>query len=159
MIVVDQYWRGFSNECACSHVYSSYNCFQSLQYGYAQLAIELRGAVRKRRPQSGGNLSNADILWKRGVLLLHFLVQKNCGFFEIYDVSEQTRGLSQCGHFWDKVVNFSRFCADVFYGWPLTTIALLTRVTVITSLIFSPIGPVYTWRTLTGVKLNNNWTQ
>jgi len=21
------------------------------------------------------------------------------------------------------------------------------------------LGPVYTWRTLTGVKLNNNWTQ
>jgi len=33
------------------------------------------------------------------------------------------RGLSQCGsHFADGGVNFSRFCADVFYGRPLTTI-------------------------------------
>jgi len=28
---------------------------------------------------------------------------------------EQRGGLSQCGHFADKGVNFSRFCADVFY--------------------------------------------
>jgi len=24
---------------------------------------------------------------------------------------------------------------------------------------YCALGPVYTWRTLTGVKLNNNWTQ
>jgi len=51
----------------------------------------------------------------------HFLVQKNPGIFEIYDVSARTRGeLSQCEHFSDKErVNFSRFYADVFYGRPL----------------------------------------
>jgi len=49
---------------------------------------------------------------------------KNFGFFEIYGVTAWTkgRGLSQCGYFADKGerANFSRFCADVFYGRPLT---------------------------------------
>jgi len=42
---------------------------------------------------------------------------KNLEFFEIYGMSAK---LSQCGHFADKgeEVNFSRFCADVFYGSP-----------------------------------------
>jgi len=33
-------------------------------------------------------------------------------------------GLSQCGHFADKEggVDFSQFCADVFYGRPLRTV-------------------------------------
>jgi len=35
---------------------------------------------------------------------------KNFGFFEIYGVSTRTR---------EEGVNFSRFCADVFYGRPL----------------------------------------
>jgi len=29
-------------------------------------------------------------------------------------------GVSQCGHFAEEVVNFSRFSADVLYGRPLT---------------------------------------
>jgi len=54
-----------------------------------------------------------------------FLVQNNFGFFEIYGVSAwkgRGGGLSQCGHFADKekVVNFLRFCAGVFYGRSLT---------------------------------------
>jgi len=51
---------------------------------------------------------------------------KNFKFFEIYGVPAQTGergGLSQYGNFSDKGkgVNFSRFCADVFYGQPLTS--------------------------------------
>jgi len=51
---------------------------------------------------------------------------KNFGFFEIYGVSARTRGrrvepvrtfFGQGG----KGINFSRFCADVFYGLPLKT--------------------------------------
>jgi len=42
--------------------------------------------------------------------------------FEINGLSALTRGegFSQSGHFVDKGggVNFSRFCADVFYGRP-----------------------------------------
>jgi len=37
---------------------------------------------------------------------------KKLGIFEIYDVSERTRG--------GRGVNFLRFCAGVFYGRPLT---------------------------------------
>jgi len=51
---------------------------------------------------------------------------KNFGFFEIYGVSVRTKGVRtycrQCRHFADKgerEVNFSRVCADVFYGQPL----------------------------------------
>jgi len=84
------------------------------------------GAVHKRRPKSGGRLSNADIFRTRGVLPIRasaLFGAKNTEFFEIYGVSAWTRGrgLNQCGHFSDKGegVNFSRFCADVFYGRPL----------------------------------------
>jgi len=45
------------------------------------------------------------------------------GFFEIYGVFVRTRevgGLSQCGHFRTREVNFSRFCVDIFYGRLLT---------------------------------------
>jgi len=66
------------------------------------------GAVYKGRPQSGGAVqcgkgysSDADVrtIWC-----------KNFGIFEIYGVSTRTRG---------EGVNFSRFCADVFYGRPI----------------------------------------
>jgi len=61
--------------------------------------------------QTRGGSSDADVLtfWL-----------KNIRFFEIYGASARTkeRGLSQCGHFSDKGVNFSRFCANVFYGRP-----------------------------------------
>jgi len=48
---------------------------------------------------------------------------KNFIFFEICGVSARTReGMSQCGHFVDKgESSFSRFCADVFYGRPLSS--------------------------------------
>jgi len=51
--------------------------------------------------------------------VIRTLWRKNSAFFEIYGVSARTRGLNQCGYFGDKEgggVNFSRFCADVFYG-------------------------------------------
>jgi len=64
--------------------------------------------------RSQGGLSNADIFRTRGEVALQMrtsalFVQKNFGFFEIYGVSARTRG-----------VNFSRFCAEAFYGRPLT---------------------------------------
>jgi len=38
--------------------------------------------------------------------------------------TDKGRGFSKCGHFEDKGkgINFSRFCADVFYGRPLISI-------------------------------------
>jgi len=53
---------------------------------------------------------------------------KNLGFFEIYGVSAQTRGLRQCGHFADERESFFRFCADVFYGWPLICILFSFKI-------------------------------
>jgi len=58
----------------------------------------------------GGNSLYADVrsFWR-----------ENIGFFEIYGISARTREeeeLSQCGHLRTRGVNFSRFCADVFYG-------------------------------------------
>jgi len=49
----------------------------------------------------------------------HFLVQKSSNFSKFMVCPHGQRELSQCGHFSDKGgerVNFSRFCADVFYG-------------------------------------------
>jgi len=51
----------------------------------------------------------------------------NLGFFEIYDVSAQTRGegVKPVRSFFGQGgggVNFSRFCADVFYGRSLNII-------------------------------------
>jgi len=42
---------------------------------------------------------------------------KYLGFFEVYDMCAQSGELRQYGHFADK---WSQFCADIFYGWPLT---------------------------------------
>jgi len=56
----------------------------------------------------------------------HFLVQKTLDFakFMVCPQSAWKKGeeLIQCGNFADKGVgvNFSRFCADVLYGRPLT---------------------------------------
>jgi len=47
-----------------------------------------------------------------------FLVKKKSDFSK-YMVCLQVQGevlMSQCGYFADKGVNFSRFCADIFYG-------------------------------------------
>jgi len=84
-----------------------------------------RGCPYKICPQSGGGLSSADILrTKRGssdAERPQFLLQKFRIFRNLWCV-RTTRGegeLRQCGRFSDKEeeeVNFSRFCADVFYG-------------------------------------------
>jgi len=52
----------------------------------------------------------------------HFLVQKNFRFFEIYDVSARISGsgVELVRTVYGQMVNFSRFCADVLYGRPLT---------------------------------------
>jgi len=47
---------------------------------------------------------------------------KNFGFFEITGVSARTRGKGvEPVRTKGEGVNFSRFCADVFYGRPLTS--------------------------------------
>jgi len=50
--------------------------------------------------------------------------KKNFGFFEIYGVSAQTmgEGVESVRTFFGQGVNFSRFCAVVFYGRPLNLI-------------------------------------
>jgi len=51
---------------------------------------------------------------------------KHSVFFEIYGVSARTGGKGVepvrtfCGQ-GGRGINFSRFCANVFYGWPLIT--------------------------------------
>jgi len=51
----------------------------------------------------------------------HFFVQKTREFSKFMVCPHGQGWLSQCGHFSDKGgVNFSRFCADVFYGRPLS---------------------------------------
>jgi len=47
---------------------------------------------------------------------------KTLKFFEIYGVSAQTMGWASANILWtrDEGISFSRFCADVFYGRPLT---------------------------------------
>jgi len=87
------------------------------------------GAVHKRRPQSGvgrrSGLSSADILRTRWVFQIRASAlygAKNFGFLKINGVSARTRGIEQVRTFFgkgEKGVNFSRFCADVLYGWPL----------------------------------------
>jgi len=90
---------------------------------------ESLGDVHKRRPQSGGLSSGQCRHFEdKGIGVssdadVRTFWCKNFGSFEIYGVSARTRELSQCGHFSNKVgggVNFSRFCADIFYGRPLT---------------------------------------
>jgi len=64
---------------------------------------------RKRRPQSGGGGSSADILRTRGrgssdLDILHFLAQKTSDFpkFMVCPYGQGGKGLNQCGHFTDK---------------------------------------------------------
>jgi len=86
-----------------------------------------RPFIKDVRSQGGGVVQCGHFTDKGSFICgrPHFLAKKNFGFFEIYGVSVRTRGeggLSQCGHFSNKgggEVNFSRFCADVFYGRPL----------------------------------------
>jgi len=76
-------------------------------------------------------MSSSEIFRIRGKEVLQMqasalLGVKNFGFFDIYDVSAQTRGeevLSQCGQ--GERVSFSRFCAGVFFGRPFIIIIYL----------------------------------
>jgi len=83
--------------------------------------MNVLGAVHKRRPQSWGERgsSSADIFRTMGVLQMRtsaLFSAKYFGFLKIYDMSTRTGGRAIA----DKEgVNFSRFCADVFYGRPL----------------------------------------
>jgi len=77
------------------------------------------------RPQSEGRgLSSTDIFRTSGEGVLQMWMSalfctKNSRFFEIYGMPARTRGVDPM---WTRRegVNFSRFCADVFYGRPLT---------------------------------------
>jgi len=63
--------------------------------------------------KEGGSPSDADV---------RTFCTKNFGFFEIYGVFARTRGVEPVQTFCGQGggVDFSRFCADVFYGQPLT---------------------------------------
>jgi len=61
---------------------------------------------------------------------------KKYGFFEnnsVFALRTDKVGvrMSQCGHFADKRVwvNFSQFCADIFYGRPLSPYFAVMQVT------------------------------
>jgi len=85
----------------------------------------LIGAVHKRRPQSGGICLVRTFCGQGGGFFrcgrLHFLVQKTSDFSKFMVCphgQERRRGWTSADKRWG--VNFSRFCADVFYGRPLT---------------------------------------
>jgi len=79
--------------------------------------------------RSHGGLSNADSFQTRGGGYSDADVRtfwwKNSGFFEIYGMSVRTRGVGQCGQ--GRGMNFSRFCADVFYRRPLNGSLLVEK--------------------------------
>jgi len=84
-----------------------------------QTLIDSIGPVHERRPRSGGKGFVQCGQGKRRVLQMRtsaLFGAKDLGLYEIYSLSAQTRGLSQCGQ---GVGQFSQFCAGVFYGWPL----------------------------------------
>jgi len=76
----------------------------------------IRGRPWRTSAHKGGeSLSSADIFRTRGERVLQMRTSalfdaKNIKFFEIYGVPARTK---------EEGVNFSRFCADVFYGRPL----------------------------------------
>jgi len=89
---------------------------------------------------------------------------KNIGFFEIYGVSALKRGLIEpvrtlCGQ-WRGISFFAILCGDV---WKMTAYSIFCEI--LRFIRFSLvrwaewIGPIYTWRKFTGVKLNNNRPQ
>jgi len=65
--------------------------------------------------KGGGGSSDVDVrtFWCKSSDFSKFMVCPR---------EQRGRGLNQCGHFANKAegVNYSRFCADVFYGLPLT---------------------------------------
>jgi len=67
------------------------------------------------RSQRKKVLSSADILRTTGSF--RFARKKIRIFRNLWYVrTDKGEGVEQCGHFMDKGVNFSRFCADDFYG-------------------------------------------
>jgi len=79
---------------------------------YLNVRVYLGAVYKDVRSQGGEGLSNADK--GEGVLQMRMSAlfgAKILWFFEIYDVSARTRG---------EGINFLRFCADIFYGRPLT---------------------------------------
>jgi len=78
---------------------------------------EPKGSVHKRRPQSGGRwfVQSEQFFGQEKKRTSALFGAKNFGSFEIYVVDKRGRG-----------VNFSRFCADVFYGRPLIGIGGVT---------------------------------
>jgi len=86
--------------------------------------------VHKRRPQSGRGFVQCGHFSEKGgggfckCGRPQCLVQKNFGFFEFFGVSARTRvegGWASADILRTKGVNFSRFCADVFYGRTLSS--------------------------------------
>jgi len=97
---------------------------------YASHRILYKGpSVKDVHSQWRGDLSSAvifrTILQMQTSALLQKIYAKSFGFFEICDVSARTRGKGVkpvqtfCGQP-GRGINFSQFCADVFYGRPLT---------------------------------------
>jgi len=90
-----------------------------------ELTIRVRGCPKKMSAIRR-DLSSADIFSDKGGLQMRtstFLVQKSSDFRNLWCVrtDKKGRGLSQCGYFANKGGGFSRFCADVFLGRPLST--------------------------------------
>jgi len=84
--------------------------------------VRLLGAVHKRRPQSGRFVQCGHFADKGNstdVRTYLYIKTSNFSKFILCPHGQRGGGLSQCGHFSDKEgreVNFSRFCADIFYG-------------------------------------------
>jgi len=78
-------------------------------------------SIKDVRGQGGRGLSSADIL-RTDMDVRSFWCKKTSDLSKFMVCPHEQGGLKQCGHFADKRegVNFSRFCADVFYRRPLT---------------------------------------
>jgi len=84
------------------------------------------GVIYKIRPQSvGRGLSSADIFQTRGEGFFrcgrpHFLAKKPSKFLKFMVRPHGQRGRRiEPVRTRGREVNFSRFCAEVLYGWPL----------------------------------------
>jgi len=78
-------------------------------------------SIKDVRSQGERGFVQSGYFADKGEGVIHFLEQKTSDFSKFMVCPCGQGGLSQCGHFADKRgVNFSRFCADVFYGRPLT---------------------------------------
>jgi len=90
--------------------------FKTLGFSIKDIRSQGEGGCPVRTFCGQGDSSDVDVrtVWR-----------KNNGFFEIYDVSTWTwrRGGEPVAN--RGGVNFSRFCADILYEWPLTEIKCL----------------------------------